>query len=109
MGFKPGQSGNPNGRPKGSRNKASVEREAEIKASGLAPLEYMLNVLRDENATKEDRMWAADKAAPYVHPRLQAIAHTGEGGGPVPHEHRLAPELNELIERTLGRPAKNEG
>ena len=84
MGFKPGQSGNPNGRPKGSRNKASAEREAEIKAGGLAPLEYMLNLLRDETASKEDRMWAAEKAAPYVHPRLQSIAHAGEFGVSVP-------------------------
>lgn len=58
-------------------NKASAERQAEIKASGLTPLEYMLTVLRDEQASPGDRQWAAEKAAPYVHPRLAAVEHSG--------------------------------
>ena len=81
MGFQPGQSGNPNGRPKGSRNKASVKREAEVEASGLTPLQHMLNILRDETASKQDRMWAAEKAAPYVHPRLAQQQFKGPDGG----------------------------
>ncbi len=53
------------------------------------------------------RKWVASKLLPKRYG--DKLQHTGEGGGPVPHEHRLAPELHELIERTLGRPAKNEG
>ena len=83
MGFQPGQSGNPNGRPKGSRNKASARREAEIEASGLTPLQHMLNILRDETASKQDRMWAAEKAAPYVHPRLAQQQFKGPDGGAI--------------------------
>ncbi len=63
------------GREKGTPNKASTKREAEIKASGLTPLDFMLKVLRDESAPDEDRQWAAQSAAPYVHPRLSAVAH----------------------------------
>lgn len=37
------------------------------------PLDYMLSKLRDENASDEDRKWAAEKAAPYVHPRLASV------------------------------------
>ncbi len=81
MAFHPGQSGNPNGRPKGSRNKASAKREAEIEASGLTPLAYMLAVLRDETASRADRMWTAEKAAPYVHPRLAQQQFKGPDGG----------------------------
>ena len=58
------------GRQKGTPNKASAAREAEVEASGLTPLAYMLAVLRDEEASTEDRRWAASHAAPYVHPRL---------------------------------------
>ncbi len=32
---------------------------------------------------------SAKDAAPYIHPRLQAIEHTGEGGGPVKHSIRV--------------------
>ena len=41
------------GRQKGTRNKLTAQREAEIAASGLTPLDYMLRILRDEN---EDTM-----------------------------------------------------
>ncbi len=80
MGFQPGQSGNPNGRPRGSRNKASARREAEVEGGGLTPLAYMLAVLRDEEASMEDRKWAAQHAAPYCHPRLAQQRFEGPGG-----------------------------
>lgn len=50
---------------------------------GLMPLEYMLSVLRDESADAKDRMWAAEKAAPYVHAKLASVEHKGDGGGPL--------------------------
>lgn len=65
------------GRKKGTPNKATLKREAEIAESGLTPLDYMLTMLRDVNAKMEDRMWAAEKAAPYVHPKLASVNHTG--------------------------------
>ncbi len=70
-GRKPGCAKTPGrGRKRGTRNKASVAREAEIKASGLDPLAYMLEVMRDQAETPERRLDAAKAAAPYVHPRL---------------------------------------
>lgn len=65
------------GRKPGSPNKATAAREAEVKASGLTPLDFMLNMLRDEDAKPADRMWAAEKAAPYVHPKLANVEHSG--------------------------------
>ena len=65
------------GRPAGAvtkRSRAAAEKAAK---SGLTPLEYMLSVLRDENADSKDRMWAAEKAAPYVHPRLASTELSG--------------------------------
>lgn len=61
------------GRQKGTPNKVTLERESVIAASGLTPLDYMLSVLRAEETSPEDRKWAAQSAAPYVHPRLSSI------------------------------------
>jgi hypothetical protein len=66
------------GRRPGTPNSVTAAREAEVKASGLTPLDYMIKMLRDEDAEPKDRMWAAEKAAPYVHPKLASIEHSGE-------------------------------
>ena len=66
------------GRPKGSVNKATAERQAVVAASGLTPLDYMLALMRDEGADEAKRLDAAKAAAPYVHPRLAAVEHSGE-------------------------------
>jgi hypothetical protein len=65
------------GRKKGARNKVTLAREAELAASGLTPLDYMLSILRDPEASREDRKWASEKAAPYCHHRLSATEVTG--------------------------------
>lgn len=72
------------GRKPGAPNKATAVQRKRVEESGLTPLEYMLQVLRDQTAPKDDRMWAAEKAAPFVHPRLAAIEHSGPNGGPIP-------------------------
>ncbi len=70
------------GRKPGTPNRATAAREAEIAASGLTPLDYMLKVLRDVKAPKADRQWAAEHAAPYVHPKLSTTTLHGQGGEP---------------------------
>lgn len=67
------RTGKPRGRPKGAPNKVTAKREAEIANAGLTPLAYMLSILRDTQASPEDRKWAAQQAAPYSHARLAAI------------------------------------
>jgi hypothetical protein len=54
-------------------NKATAAKAAEIAASGLTPLDWLLNVMRNESATVAERTDAAKAAAPYVHPRLSSI------------------------------------
>jgi hypothetical protein len=59
-------------------------------ADGLTPLEYMLKVMRTEpDPTLEPReltsaivmrFEAAKAAAPYIHPRLAAVEHSGPDG-----------------------------
>lgn len=65
------------GRPRGSKNKVTAKREAEVAAAGLTPLDYMLGLLRSDESSADDRKWAAQAAAPYCHHRLSAIEHSG--------------------------------
>src|SRR5215471_15121679 len=64
------------GRQKGTPNRATAAKAAEVAASGMTPLDYMISVMRDETATRPERLEAAAKAAPYVHPRLSAVEYT---------------------------------
>ncbi len=83
MGYKPGTSGNPNGRPKGSRNKTTIARDKAIADGGLTPLSFMLEVLRNPDSTQEDKRWAAVAAAPFMHPRLAHRQYSGPDGGKI--------------------------
>jgi hypothetical protein len=47
---------------------------AAIRASGPTPLDYMLQLMRDESLEPAKRLDAAKAAAPYVHPRLASVA-----------------------------------
>jgi hypothetical protein len=68
------------GSRKGIPNKATAAREKAIAESGLTPLEFMLQVMRDENMPFPQRIQAANAVAPYVHPRLanSEVKMTGE-------------------------------
>lgn len=61
------------GRVKGTPNKVTLKKEAEIAASGLTPLDYMLSILRDERRPDEERFEAAKHAAPYCHAKLASV------------------------------------
>lgn len=56
----------------GRRNKATSARLEKERESGLMPLDYMLQVLRDEASNPEDRRWASKEAAPYMHAKLSS-------------------------------------
>jgi hypothetical protein len=66
------------GRKKGSLNKITSEMKAAIAVSGETPLEYMIRVMRDEAAESTRRDDMAKAAAPYLHPRLSSVEHTGD-------------------------------
>lgn len=74
------------GRQKGTPNKTNAEREASIAASGLTPLDYLLQVMRTETAAENIRIDAAKAAAPYVHPKLANIQLAGDKDNPLRHQ-----------------------
>jgi hypothetical protein len=87
------------GRKKGTPNKATASREREIAKAGATPLDVMLKRMRyhdmkaDAALRKQDDVEAerhmvaaedaANRAAPYVHPKLASMQHTGRNGGPI--------------------------
>ncbi|MEE4108454.1 MAG: hypothetical protein V2I24_03850 [Halieaceae bacterium] len=66
------------GRPPGAKNKATRAREKAITESGLSPLEYLIQVYRDEAEDTGKRLDAAKAAAPYLHPRLSSVQVSGD-------------------------------
>lgn len=81
------------GRRPGTPNKATQEQRDKIAESGLTPLDYMLNLLRDDATPTDRRDWAAEKAAPYVHARLASIEA----------KHDVTDALADLLKAVDGR------
>lgn len=93
------------GRRRGLPNKVTAEVRQRVLASGKTPLEVLQYVYEelfamaqrmkpkdfvvvdsqvvDQLSLLERAAEVAAKAAPYMHARLQAIEHAGEGGGPI--------------------------
>ncbi|OJU12271.1 MAG: hypothetical protein BGN85_09460 [Alphaproteobacteria bacterium 64-11] len=44
----------------------------------MTPLEFMLKLMRDEKEDPKLRAWAAEKAAPFIHPRPAPMSRTVE-------------------------------
>lgn len=75
------------GRKAGAATTKTREIADKAAESGLTPLEFMLQVMRDEPRADLEprdalqatamRFEAAKAAAPYVHPRLAAVEHSG--------------------------------
>jgi hypothetical protein len=66
------------GRPKGSLSRKHVEILCGAVSEGITPVEYMLAIMRDEDRDEKARAWAAEKAAPYIHPRPAPLARSIE-------------------------------
>lgn len=66
------------GRPAGSLTRRNSEVIAKALEGGITPLEYLLGLMRDENADPKERGWAAEKAAPFLHSRPAPMERTVE-------------------------------
>lgn len=66
------------GRKKGVPNKRTAEIQKAVEESGLTPLQYLLNVMRDPASEPKERQACAIAAAPYVHSKLSSIEMTAD-------------------------------
>ena len=89
------------GRKANTPNKATKERQERVAATGATPLDVMIEAMRFHHAVAEAALCLpkpdlaaaklayeaagafAKDAAPYVHPRLQAVQHSGPNGGAI--------------------------
>lgn len=63
------------GRKPSALTKKTRELAEKAVEGGVTPLEYLLGIMRDEALDRNERVDAAKAAAPYVHPRLNAVDH----------------------------------
>jgi hypothetical protein len=61
------------GRKPGSIRKATAEAQAKAAETGILPLDFMLNHMRDEGAPIAERLDMAKAAAPYIHAKLSSV------------------------------------
>jgi hypothetical protein len=74
----------PNAGRKSKSRELLIERSRNVAAqASITPLEYLLQIVQDTAAPDNRRFAAAVAAAPYVHPRLAAVAHSGDQDKPV--------------------------
>ncbi len=66
------------GRKTGTPNKRTLENERKARESGLMPLDYALEVMRDPNIESDRRDWACQTAMPYLHARRAPEDKHGE-------------------------------
>lgn len=96
------------GRQKGTPNKVTGERKHAIVASGLTPLEFMVDVMRNEAYPIDFRLDAAKAASPYIHPKLTSVELKGDPNAPIEH-HLTVDAFTSRISRLSARNAEDEG
>jgi len=85
------------GRPKGSLNQKTKALRQAVH-TGITPLDFLLEQMRNEENDMAIRMDAAKSAAKYCHPALRSIELKGE------IDHRI-----DKIERHIVKPKPTDG
>lgn len=67
------------GRPPGAIARATKKAKEAAEAGGIMPLDFMLQIMRDEHAERSERLDMAKAAAPYVHAKLSSVDAKLEG------------------------------
>ena len=83
------------GRKKGEPNKRTAAVLKAVEESGLTPLQYLLQVMRDPTNEPRERTAAAVAAAPYVHSKLASVEVSGKDGGAIQTESEIVIKLVE--------------
>ena len=78
--FKPGESGNPNGRPRGSKNYKTLAFEERLESLGCDPLKVLATICNNEREETNLRLAAAKELGGYVYPKRKSVEleHKGD-------------------------------
>lgn len=113
------------GRKRGGKNQKTREIADRATAEGITPLEVMVGAMRElwaeaEKVKGPERLSLmrqaseeANRAAPYMHPRLASIEHSGKDGGPIETKdvgsRELARRLLFAVAAAETAPKENRG
>jgi hypothetical protein len=61
------------GRKAGGANRVTQEAVEAAQSGGVMPLDFLLQIMRDDGADESKRIDCAKAAAQYLHPKLNAI------------------------------------
>jgi hypothetical protein len=85
------------GRQKGTPNKATQSAREICRRLKCDPIEGLAHIAKDVKVPIEVRQRAYSDLARYTYPRLNAIEHTGDGGGPLQVEVNVRDEFTRRI------------
>lgn len=89
-------------RPVGSRNVKTQVWLDKVNASGVTPVEFLLERFRDESEDLSVRIDCAKAAAPYCHPKIMAIAHANLTPNGEETETVGLPRISEILDELIG-------
>ena len=93
---------NPNGRPKGSKNKRTIQNEKFLtavtsKKGWKTPLEIMLEIANNPKSSPSMKLVAAQAAAPYVHSKKAVEAGAPPMGSPAEYAAEIVRQQKALM------------
>jgi len=95
--FKPGKSGNPNGRPKGSKSAKTKLIESKLEELDCDPIEGMVKIALDQEVPAAVRGKMFAELAGFVYPKRKAVEHSGSFGNREPGDYTEA-ELQAMLD-----------
>jgi len=85
--FQPGKSGNPSGRPKGSKSAKTKLIESKLEEFDCDPIEGMVKIALDEKVPAAVRGKMFAELAGFVYPKRKAVEITGDLGNKTPDDY----------------------
>ena len=97
--FQKGVSGNPAGRPVGSKNIYSQKSVQKLMDMGVDPLEYLASIIADPSAKESDRIKCAEKLIDFAYSKQPSKVETKiEGSIPIMNVRSMAFKDDKIID-----------